>query len=98
MDNHYLPADTKGNDMIAIHCKYLGPTNCRGARIKASAHAKASITIGYPHELSGAAVFAEAAIALCRKMRWKGKLISGGLDDGSYVFCFAESESFEVGE
>lgn len=82
--------------MIAIETKYIGPTNCRGSRIKASANGN-HITIPYDYALSGAALHAEAAIALCKKMGWKGRLVSGGTDRG-YVFTFAESEAFDVPE
>lgn len=37
--------------MQAIKVQYLGPTNHRGARLKASCE-RGSITIPYPHELS----------------------------------------------
>ena len=79
--------------MIAIVTKYLGATETKGSRIKATANGN-SITIGYPHELSGAAIFAKAAIALCEKMGWTGNLVSGGTNDG-YVFCFDTAESFD---
>ncbi len=80
--------------MIAIETKYLGATNTRGSRIKASGNGN-TITIPYPHELSGAACHAKAAVALCKKMDWSGKLISGATDKG-YVFVFEGSESFDI--
>ncbi len=79
--------------MKAISTKYLPATNTRGSRIKAHDSDGHSVTIGYPHELSGAAVHAKAAVSLCLKMGWEGDLISGGTKDG-YVFVFAESERF----
>jgi hypothetical protein len=42
----------KSNPMQAIHTKYLPATNTRGSRIKATCE-RGSITIPYPHELSG---------------------------------------------
>ena len=73
----------------AIVTKYLGPTNYRGSRIKASDMDGNSITIGYPHELSGIAVHEKAARALMDKMGWTGKIAGGGLKNG-YVFVFVE--------
>lgn len=73
--------------MKAIMTKYLPCTNSRGSRIKAYDSDKNSVTIGYPHELSGEAVFKEAAIALCKKMNWDTDIIGGGVDNG-YVFVF----------
>jgi hypothetical protein len=55
--------------MQAITTKYLGPTDKKGARIKATCDA-GSITVSYPHELSGQDVHAFAAMALVRKLGW----------------------------
>lgn len=73
--------------MKAIMTKYIGPTNCRGSRIKAWDEDGNKITIGYPHELSGEAVHAKAALALCEKMGWGKDIIGGGIK-GGYVFVF----------
>jgi hypothetical protein len=77
--------------MQAISTKYLSATNSRGSRIKATC-AAGSITIGYPHELSGMAVHAAAAKALVDKMGWNdayyGGLMGGQLASGDYVFVF----------
>jgi hypothetical protein len=72
----------------AVTTKYLGPTNFRGGRIKASAKSgrDLSVTIPYPHELSQSAAHAAAALALCAKMNWNpDKLHAGATPDG-YVF------------
>lgn len=77
--------------MQAIHTKYIGPTNVRGSRIKATCSA-GSLTIDYPHELSGQAVHRKAAEALAVKLGWTGErygsLLGGCLPDGSYCFVF----------
>ncbi len=77
--------------MKALVTKYLGPTDTRGARIKASDEDGNSVTIGYPYELSGEASHREAAEALQAKMGWTGALDSGALKSG-YVFVFCERE------
>lgn len=74
--------------MIAIETKYLPATNSRGSRIVATANGN-RVSIPYPHELSGAAVYAEAALALCAKMGWEGDLLAGGTKSG-YVFTFVK--------
>lgn len=71
--------------MEAIQTRYLAPTNTRGARIKAWAQT-GSITIPYPHELSGQAVHRAAALDLADKYGWKGQYLGGQLPNGDYAF------------
>ena len=73
--------------MKAIQTKYMGPTNFKGSRIKASDCDGNTLTIPYPHELSGEDVHRKAAEALRDKMGWTGELIGGALKDG-YAFVF----------
>jgi len=82
--------------MQAIQVKYLSATNQKGSRIKAWCYA-GSLTIPYPHELSGQAVYRKAAEALAKKLGWLddesgadfGKTMLGGcLPDESYCFIF----------
>jgi hypothetical protein len=82
--------------MQAIITKYFGPTNSRGSRIKAQC-AAGSITIDYPHELSGMDCHAAAAKALVHKLGWDnenyGDLLGGTLHNGDYVFVFDNAAS-----
>ena len=77
--------------MQAIQTKYLSATNSRGSRIKATC-AAGSVTIDYPHELSGQAVHRAAALALVKKLGWDapnyGELMGGCLPCGGYAFVF----------
>lgn len=78
--------------MQAIQTRYFGPSNTRGSRIKAWC-AAGSITIPYPHELSGQAVYRKAAEALCKKLGWTEpyygeKLLGGCLPNGDHCFVF----------
>lgn len=81
--------------MQAIVTKYLPCTNTKGSRIKAFCDA-GSITIPYPHELSGMAVYRKAAEMLLEKLEWDkreyGKLLGGGAPQHgtniAYVFVF----------
>jgi hypothetical protein len=87
--------------MQAIETKYLGPTNAHGSRIKATCEA-GTITIPYPHELSGDEAHRKAAKALCDKLTarnvkeygtkleddsWQKPFVTGGLKH-SYVHVF----------
>jgi hypothetical protein len=65
-----------------IRTKYLGPTNTRGARIKAWAGDR-SVTIPYPYELNVEDAHAEAAAKLHDKMY--------GQDDGRFEYAVARS-------
>lgn len=83
--------------MKAIQTRYHGATNHKGARIVAMADGVKNLTMSYPYELSGAAVHAAAAVALCKRMNWDyGRLVSGVLPNGDYVFCFSDSDQFEI--
>lgn len=78
--------------MQAIQTRYLAPTNSRGSRIKAWASA-GSITIAYPHELSGQACHRKAAEALANKFQWETNLLGGQLENGDYAFVWANDLS-----
>lgn len=72
--------------MQSITTKFLGPTNSRGSRIRATTASGKSLTIPYCHE-SGHQSHAKAALALARKLSWEGTLIEGWAKDGM-VFVF----------
>ena len=57
-----------------IITRFLGPTNHRGSRIKATAW-RASVTVQYPRELDAGRAHRAAAEALCEKLTATG---SGG--------------------
>lgn len=78
--------------MQAIITKYLSATNNRGSRIKATC-AAGSVTIGYPHELSGMDCHAKAAYALLAKLHWDYKLMGGHLPSGDYAFVLVDTVS-----
>ncbi len=89
--------------MQAIQTRYMPATNFRGSRIKASC-ARGSITVSYPHELSGDAVHVFAANQLVFKFikedaekygtnqqtnPWSAHRSVGTLRDGTVVHVFA---------
>jgi hypothetical protein len=75
--------------MKAITTKYIGPTNYKGARIKATAEGGLQVTVPYDYAGSTESRHHEAAVALCNKMKWSGceRLIGGGTEKG-YVWVF----------
>jgi hypothetical protein len=79
--------------MQAITTKYLGPTNHKGARIKATCQA-GSVTIGFPYADDD---HAHACAALLAKLGWTGHWVSGGLPDGTgnaYVCLHTYSDAY----
>ena len=63
--------------MQTIETKYLGPTNHKGARIKATATHGAAVTITYPYDLSEHEQHALAVRKLAAKLNWTGDMIGG---------------------
>jgi hypothetical protein len=79
--------------MKAIYTKYLGPTNTKGARIKAFTQGGFSVSIPCPRELDNEARHFEAVKALVtkHKLDWNIRDMRFGDAPSGYVFCFAES-------
>ena len=76
--------------MGTIETKLLPSTNNRGYRVKATASGGASITIAQDHTLEECDKHAKAALALLRKLDWKGRMIGGHTKDGM-VWVFADN-------
>ena len=77
----------------AITTKYIGPTNTKGSRIKASC-AAGSLTVHYDDGLNSEEAHAAAAKALIAKMGWTGNWHIGGLpDDRGYCFVCVDNLS-----
>ena len=78
--------------MQAITTKFLGPTNTKGQRVKATCAAR-SIIVSWDYGLNPDENHDAAAQELVRVMGWDkacyGHIVGGGLPDGSgnaYVF------------
>lgn len=67
----------------AITVKFLGHTNKRPSRLKATAAAK-SLTVSYGY--TGENEYREVAEALMAKLGWEGDLYQGCLPNGDRVF------------
>jgi hypothetical protein len=72
----------------AIVTKFHGPTNHRGARVKATADA-GSVTVSWDHSLCIEANHRAAALALASRYGWPLDMVGGGLPGSGYVFVYA---------
>jgi hypothetical protein len=82
----------------AIVTKYIGPTNSKGARVKATAEA-GSITLSWDHALNAGDNHRTAAEALAKKFHWPyERLIGGGMPNNSgYCFVMFDRDGFATG-
>lgn len=81
--------------MQTITTKYLGPTNYRGSRIKASTTTGVHITRPFNHVHSDVKVHAVVAMELAKSLGWEGQMIAGDTPTG-YVFVFSSGECFDI--
>lgn len=72
--------------MKTIVVKYHGATESRGSRLSATDESGNRVVIPYPHEAHDAPE--AAARALCEKIGWKGKMISGSGVKGRFTRVF----------
>ena len=70
----------------AILTKFLGPTDHRGARVKATCDA-GSVTIAWDYAHDPVRNHELAAEALCKKLGWAYPMVQGGIGNG-YAFVF----------
>lgn len=76
----------------AIVTRYIGPSNTRGSRVRATAQAD-SITVAYDQRLGTDANHLAAARKLADKYGWRGTLIGGGMPGGNGD-CFVMVDEF----
>ena len=77
--------------MQAISTKFIGPSNVKGSRYKATNPDGKSVTLSSDHALNSDRNHLRVAVALRDKMGWKGELIGGATKDG-YAFVFADTD------
>lgn len=80
--------------MQTITTKFIGPSNTRGARVKATTASGMSHVVPYDYEM-GNKSYAVAALALARKLGWSGSLIEGDTRDGK-VFVFSTGDVHQI--
>ena len=73
---------------IAIITKWIGPTNTKGSRVKASCE-KGSVTLNWTYDLDVKGNHHRAAMALADKLGMVGNWTAGELKDG-YAFVALE--------
>lgn len=78
--------------MQTINTKYLGATNTKGGRIKATHSGKSlSVTLSYDHALGADENHLRAATALRDKLGWKHQFYGGSNQSGDgYVFVIPD--------
>lgn len=87
MPSHVYP----GSDYQAIITRYLGPSNTKPSRVKATAKS-GSIVISWDHEHDVKQNHHAAAVALMKKVGWNHmKIIGGGgtPDEDGYAWVLA---------
>ncbi len=79
----------------AIVTKFIGPTNVRGSRVKATA-AAGSVILQWDHSLNSEDNHAAAAKALANKMGWHGEWFDGGMpgNSGNCYVCADVAPAF----
>lgn len=78
--------------MKTITTKYLLPTERHGGRIKATDNDGNSVTIDYPHEISGQEEkHCAAAMELCGKMGWTGTMVGGYIKGCQFAFVWIDA-------
>jgi hypothetical protein len=75
--------------MKAIQTKFVGPSETRGARVKAWVKGSSS-TIPWDHGLEVVDNHAAAAWALAASLSWSGRLVEGTLPDESMAWVFVD--------
>ena len=80
--------------MQTITTKFIGPSNTRGARVRATTASGKSHTVPYDHE-TGNKSHDVAALGLARKLGWSGSLIEGDTRVGK-VFVFSDGDVHQI--
>jgi hypothetical protein len=73
-------------EMQAIQVKYLGPTNTKGSRYKATCQA-GSLTLAANYSLNYETNCKAAAEALANKLGWHGKWFGGATEKDMVYVC-----------
>lgn len=79
----------------AITTKYLGPSNVRGARVKATCEAK-TIILPWDHSLNVNDNHRAAARKLAEQLEWSGTWYGGAPIGSGYCFVLADEPAFAV--
>lgn len=82
----------------AITTKFIGPTNTRGSRVKATSASGHTLTRPWDYAEEVNANHGRAALALATKLGWHGRWIAGGMGDkaGGNVYVKDDGDAFTV--
>ena len=78
--------------MQTITTKYLGATNHKPSRVKATTTSGISLTMSWAHELNINANHEFAAKKLAEKLGWSGQWFGGSTKDGQVFVCVGKRE------
>lgn len=78
--------------MKTITTKYLGATNYRGSRIKATTSSGISKIVSYDYALNSTPNHENAVHELNKKLGWSGEMIQGSPNDSgdSFIWVFID--------
>lgn len=79
----------------AISTKYIGPTNTRGSRVKATSASGHTLTLAWADELDVDANHRYAAGELATKLQWAGTW-HGGATEAGYCFVCVDGDPFVI--
>ena len=83
--------------MQTITTKYLGPTNHKGSRFKATHSGDfTSVTISYDYSMSADGNHTRVAFMLAEKLNWEGSYIGGHTKDGMVFVDARPNYSFHT--
>jgi hypothetical protein len=82
----------------AITTKFIGPTDTKGSRVKATSASGHSILLAWKYEEGVEGNHKLAAMALASKLGWNGRWFVGGMADrfGGNVYVQDDGDSFDV--
>ena len=81
----------------SISTKYLGATNYRGSRVKATSSAGMSLTLSWDDALDVDGNHQAAARALATRLNWYGRWYAGAALDGKgNVYVSDDGDGFSV--
>ena len=80
-----------------IITKYHGPTDKRGSRVSATSTGGNRITLDWDDEINTDQNHTAAALALARKMDWRGHWVGGTHQKTGYVYCNDDGDGFTLG-
>lgn len=82
--------------MKAITTKFYGPSNVKGSRYSATDLDGNRVILSTDFALSSEGNHDRAALALCKKMNWRGNLVRGALKDGNVYVFYGAAEVISI--